>query len=386
MKPNRIPTLDGWRAIAIMLVVICHLGECLYANQADYEASLSRYGAFGVDLFFGLSGLLITKLLLEESRATGTISLGRFYARRAFRILPAYFAFLIGFTFFGLWQSGLELLSCLFFFRNYTSDTFAGAGTQHLWSLSVEEHFYLLWPGLLVALGPKRAKEWPARLALGVALWRMVESQMTTHLFPWAFDRFRTDLRLDALLWGCAVAFMLDDSEAREKLRKQLPVGGWLVVAAIVLVSIRFFMPLTSVLVAALIPFLLAGTVLRPTWLFSRFLELTPVAWLGRVSYSLYLWQAVFLIPAWEHPVGWWRQWPANLVLCVLAAAASYYGIEQPFLRMGRRWAAVGSSSILVLDAALRSEGGVFEPLPSEDAGYAIVPDGADRQSRQSRP
>src|SRR4029077_7135022 len=91
---KRIPTLDGWRALAISAVVLCHLGECLYPTQSDYEMSIWRYGAFGVDIFFGLSGLLITKLLLAEFEPTGSFHLGWVYIRRSFRILPPYLVFL----------------------------------------------------------------------------------------------------------------------------------------------------------------------------------------------------------------------------------------------------------------------------------------------------
>src|SRR5579859_3454716 len=324
---KRIPTLDGWRALAISAVLLCHLGECLYQTQSAYEMSIWRYGAFGVDIFFGLSGLLITKLLLAEFERTGSFHLDRFYVRRAFRILPPYLVFLAGYTVAGMWRSGWEVASCLLFFRNYAPDSVAGGGTQHL------------WPGLLAWIGARRSRDWAARLALLVGLWRLVESQMATPLFPAAFARFRTDLRLDALLWGCAVAFFLNDAHQREKLKRQLRFVVWIGLAGLTVVCIRYFSPLTSLIVATLIPMLLAGTVLHPRWLLSRFLDLPPVAWLGRISYSLYLWQGMFLIAAWEHPAAWWRQWPANLILSVSVAALSHYAVEKPLIRIGARLA-----------------------------------------------
>ena len=329
------PTLDGWRALAISAVVICHLGV---RTAADYETSVWRYGAFGVDFFFGLSGLLITSLLLTEFERTGSFHLGRFYIRRAFRILPPYLVFLAGYTLVGTWRSGWEVASCLLFFRNYAPDRLTADPTQHLWSLAVEEHFYLLWPGLLAWIGARRSRDWAVRLALLVGLWRMVESQLGASLFPEVFPRFRTDLRLDSLLWGCAVAFLLKDATYRAKLGRQLRFAVWIGLAAFTGLCIRFFTPLSSVLVATLIPFLLAGTVLHPQWLFSQFLSWAPVAWLGRISYSLYLWQQIFLITSWDHPA-WWRQWPANLVSALAVAALSHYFIEKPLIRAGRRLA-----------------------------------------------
>src|SRR5215218_6546752 len=153
---QRIPTLDGWRAIAISMVLWCHVSK----------SELAAYGGLGVDIFFGLSGLLITTLLLEEARSTGSMQLGQFYIRRAFRILPAYLLFLVGYTLIRGWRSAWEAISCLLFFRNYASDAVTDTGSLHLWSLAVEEHFYLIWPGLLVWMGVKRAKVWAPRLAL----------------------------------------------------------------------------------------------------------------------------------------------------------------------------------------------------------------------------
>ncbi len=116
---NRIPLLDGWRAIAIALVLANHVGQNLAGSEIVRDASVTRYGAFGVDIFFGLSGLLITRMLLEQYRASGSFRLREFYIRRAFRILPACFVFLAVYTALGWWKSNLELVSCVLFFRNY---------------------------------------------------------------------------------------------------------------------------------------------------------------------------------------------------------------------------------------------------------------------------
>ena len=182
---RRIPTLDGWRAIAIAAVAIHHIGRGFYTSEDAYASSITRYGAFGVDIFFGLSGLLITKLLLDEWRGSSSNSSGTagrdsknssfdlrgFYVRRAFRILPPYLAYLLVCTVAGLWRSPWEAAGCLLFFRNYVPDHLVGDATQHLWSLAVEEHFYLLWPGLLFLLKPRRGRIagscWHVRSACG---------------------------------------------------------------------------------------------------------------------------------------------------------------------------------------------------------------------------
>ncbi len=340
---KRIPTLDGWRAVAIAAVVIHHLARWFYQQESAYELSVTRFGAFGVDVFFGISGLLITKLLLEEFRRNGAFNLRGFYIRRAFRILPPYLMFLAVVTVAGQWRSGWEVGSCLLFFRNYVPDALAGWWTQHLWSLAVEEHFYLLWPGLLAWVGARRSKNLAAGLALAVALWRMVQWQLVPSLFPLVPEHFRTDVRLDALLWGCVVAFALDDAEARARLAKQLNFGVWAAMAGILGLCIVYYSALSSVMVAVLIPILLAGTVMNPQWTLSRVLDWAPVMWIGRISYSLYLWQALFLYPGWEHPAHWWQQWPANLPVTVAVAALSYCAIEKPLLRWGRKLGSEGS-------------------------------------------
>jgi peptidoglycan/LPS O-acetylase OafA/YrhL len=114
----RLPTLDGWRAIAILLVIWNHFGMNSFGTEAAFANSWATFGSFGVDIFFGISGLLITRLLLEERDRDGEFSLKGFYTRRAFRILPPCFAYLavVGVT-VGF-QSRLEIISSVFLFRN----------------------------------------------------------------------------------------------------------------------------------------------------------------------------------------------------------------------------------------------------------------------------
>jgi peptidoglycan/LPS O-acetylase OafA/YrhL len=357
-----MPVLDGWRALAIGSVLLHHAVQGFYATEDAYASSLTQYGAFGVDIFFGLSGILITRLLLREWDECGSLRLREFYIRRTFRILPPCLVFLAVYTALGLWQSKMELVSSLFFFRNYVPSLMTGFGSGHLWSLAVEEHFYLLWPGLLAICGPKRSGQVAAALALGFGLWRMVESQISPPLFPEIPAHFRTDLRLDALLWGCVVAFSLNNDSESKKLASQLRFPGWFAAVCILALSIRYYSPLTSVFVAVLIPAVLAGTLLHPEWWISRLLSLQPLAWLGRISYSLYLWQQVFLVPGWEPGRHVWQQWPWNIVLALSAACLSYYAVEQPLIALGRRLAirsrhSLGLSESSTVPAALAVDG-----------------------------
>jgi peptidoglycan/LPS O-acetylase OafA/YrhL len=336
---KRIPTLDGWRAVAILGVIWHHAMTFFFANEDLYNLTAARFGAFGVDVFFGLSGVLITGLLLKEWGETGSVSLKAFYTRRVFRIFPVCLVFLGVVAIAGLMHGPRELWSCLLFYRNYLPDGWLWRDTDHLWSLSVEEHFYLIWPGLLVLCGVKWGRNVAAWLAIAVGFWRLVEPQMGLHLLPEVPPHLRSDLRMDALLWGAVVAFTLNDARSREKLRLQLRFWPWLGLVVVALLSIRFYSNLTSMWLAVLIPMILAGTVLHPEWPVSRLLDSAPVAWIGRVSYSLYIWQQLLLVPGWEHPSHLWTRWPWNLAIILAVACTSYYLIETPLLRLGARLA-----------------------------------------------
>ena len=235
------------------MVMLHHIAMGFYLREDDfYQQSSTLFGAFGVDVFFGLSGLLITKLLLEEARDSGRISLRSFYIRRAFRILPPYLLFLTALVVFGTLRTRLELESCLLFFRNYIPPAMGTGYTQHLWSLAVEEHFYLLWPGLLVLSGTKRGRMIAAWVAIGVGLWRVVNAQ--NNFLPKLLPHFRTDLRLDALLWGCVAAFLLDNAAEREAVYRRLNGWVWTIVLVAAACSIRFYSLLTGLWLAMLVP------------------------------------------------------------------------------------------------------------------------------------
>ena len=174
-------------------------------------------------LFFAISGFLITNRLLEEYESAGHVSLRSFYIRRAFRILPAALTYLLtlcvlGFALGWIPLTAGQILSSALFFRNYWVEPAAQSWyTGHYWSLSVEEHFYLLWPGLLVALQPRRARWVVPPLALLFAIWRGFDTQFgwVAALNPaWRDLVGRTDYRMDGLLWGCTAAFVWDSKAA----------------------------------------------------------------------------------------------------------------------------------------------------------------------------
>jgi peptidoglycan/LPS O-acetylase OafA/YrhL len=336
-QPKRyLPTLDGWRAVAILLVTAFHASQTIWGDRPDI-VSITQFGALGVDLFFGLSGLLITKLLLEEQDRYGSISLQAFYVRRCFRVLlPCYIY--VGFVCAcSLVQNRTEILSSVFFFRNYLSEAYVGPYTIHLWSLAVEEHFYLLWPPLLVLFTTKHGRQVAMWLSVACGLWRIAGAQYFPPVAGAPFEHFRTDYRIDTLLWGCVIAFLLHDPRTLGQLKLRLTPTVWTLALAAFMLCLLFYSPLSQLWMPMLIPVLLAGTLTHPDWTLSRVLDFGPIRAIGRLSYSLYLWQLVFLVASIYPRPHWWQRFPANLVMAFLTAIVSYYFVETPLLRVGYR-------------------------------------------------
>ncbi|HLB08176.1 MAG TPA: acyltransferase, partial [Gemmatimonadaceae bacterium] len=215
-----IPTLDGWRAVAIIAVMASHAGHSYSAplGRGSFFDRISS-GTHGVNLFFAISGLLITSRLLEEWDTAGRVSLKRFYIRRAFRILPPALLYLACVALLG--AIGLlpvvreEFVAATLFYRNYLPAILGpgGAGffTSHYWSLGVEEHFYLFWPALLLFAGRKRALPVAIVVAVLVAVWRHFEAWREIMLYnaiqPTYFAR--SDTRIDSIMWGVVAALAL---------------------------------------------------------------------------------------------------------------------------------------------------------------------------------
>jgi peptidoglycan/LPS O-acetylase OafA/YrhL len=318
---TRIPTLDGWRGLAILLVLFDHTQTSLLNH---YFQPFTQTGGHGVTIFFVLSGFLITSKLIESP-----IDLKRFYIRRFFRLMPAAWTYLAVVLLLGL-LTGVHLenlagfSSCIFFYRNFEG-LGAGALTGHFWSLSLEEQFYLVWPCLLLLAGVRRCRWIAVAGAVGCAVYRW---------FFWAhYDRIilsgQTQVRADALLVGCVLAMLLADPRIRRNAEQW---SKFLAVPAIAafLFSIAQYHWIFPLFESVAIACLIAATTLHPASNFSRWLSFAPLAWLGAISYSLYIWQQLFM--AFHSP------W-AMCVFLPLAALVSYYLIERPATQWGHRLA-----------------------------------------------
>jgi len=332
------PTLDGWRAIAILGVIVCHAASALEVHNPR-ALRITETGAKGVDLFFAISGFLITSRLLDEFRSTGRIHLGAFYVRRAFRILPPFLAYitviLIGAALGGWVLSMADIITSLTLTRNYLAPFDDGSWyTGHLWSLSVEEHFYLLWPALLILCRPRWGGMVAFALAILVVIWAIVEFrlQLLQRVLPDAGYYVRTDICLGKLLFAAAAAVFLDQQPALA--RRIFPPWSATLIVFVLLAVIAIRPPLSIHLESVLFAALISATVVNPRTILGNALEFAPMRWIGKVSYSLYLWQQFFLP---ESPVLEIQRFPWCFPGMIVAAVGSYFLIEQPMIGLGRR-------------------------------------------------
>jgi peptidoglycan/LPS O-acetylase OafA/YrhL len=329
---RRLPSLDGLRAVSVLLVIIGHASNTTGAPR--WFSFAEPYANFGVRVFFVISGFLITHLLLKEHAKADRIDLPDFYVRRFFRIFPAAYVY-VGFIAVAFWPTltATDLVTAFGYLSNYHPGRPWEFG--HLWSLAVEEQFYLLWPLALVAFFPARYKV--AFLAIvGAPVIRA--ALFLVHRPEGAYLWFPS--LADSLATGCLLAI----SRGRLAPFASKFMGRWfLVVPAVTVLLVQFGETkllgrgTNAFYWVAVVPLIHLGIALtiehalrRPYWI----LNARPVAWIGGLSYSLYLWQQLFLAP--RSPFAW-RAWPTNVGLTLALACASYYLVEQPALRLRER-------------------------------------------------
>jgi peptidoglycan/LPS O-acetylase OafA/YrhL len=335
-----IPSLDGLRAISIALVLLSHLGGTAGFPASHQTMSFFALGTLGVQVFFVISGFLITTLLLRELDETGTVSLRRFYFRRTLRIFPPYYALLAAMAIAGVlgWVSvsGNDLFHAFTYTSNYNFDREWNLG--HTWSLGVEEQFYLLWPAVLVLLGRRRGLIAAAAFALAAPLVRVGIWYLLPDYRPAIGNSFETVA--DALAIGCLLAGTRDLLWEQPAFRRFLASRWMLAAPAIIGVFAALDRPRTNALVGTTmmslaIALIIERSVRFPDDQIGRVLNSRPFRFVGVLSYSIYLWQQPFLnrdLPSTT------TSFPLNIALVFTLALASYYIIERPSLRLRQRW------------------------------------------------
>ncbi len=358
------PGLDGLRAVAVLLVMLSHtelafLFSWMVATRGN---GYLQGGVLGVDLFFVLSGFLITALLLGGSTASGgrPKQAASFYARRALRLLPALFVFLlVGLAYdLSVHTPRATIIGTYVAALLYYSNWYRAAGEPvsasmgHLWTLSIEEQFYLVWPAiLLVALGFRRRL-----LVVGLVMVAAIVAVMVNRAVLWNGTAqvvelsSRTDTRADALLVGALVAQLW--SRRRTPTRGLAP-AAW-VAAVFLVLCVAFARVSRDALVRPTSGFLYLGgftliaiamgviilAVVEGAWGASGPLTWRPLRAVGRVSYGLYLWHLLVFVAV-VHYLSSWPAVPQILVAWTLSFActlASWWLIEKPFLRLKSRF------------------------------------------------
>lgn len=353
ITPNNatyIPALDGFRGIAILLVVIGHWGFGQYLP-----------GGFGVNLFFFISGFLITRLMINEHKKNGKVDLKNFYARRMLRLYPALIFMLavsVSYTvLIGCQVSLNDILSTLFYYRNYymiygKPDVSFQCSKVYgiVWSLAVEEHFYIIFPVLFLLLYKRLVYlvTTIAVLLVGVLLWRfyIVDTQGISSLVVERIYRL-TDTRADAILYGCLLSIIMDSSIKDAYMRF---VSHKLTFTIAVLILLFTFVyrdlafretyrySLQGLVFLCLIPAVLyARTYKHLLTIFNH----SVLTYIGKISYSLYMfhWVGVCLAEYYVGPERGGFSWlaiaiPVGLGLTLI----SFYFVEKPMIAIRKRF------------------------------------------------
>ncbi|MFO1019356.1 MAG: acyltransferase [Planctomycetales bacterium] len=337
---GRIPSLDGMRAIAILMVLLTHACQTRrfpVTSEAEpwVKEFLITFASFGVEVFFVLSGFLITVLMMREIDRTDKLDLGAFYRRRAYRILPAYVALLIVVAVLQLCDltslRAIDWLAALTYTINFLERPAWEIG--HAWSLSIEEHFYLLWPMVVVLVPAKRRV--PALLLCLANCFLLRWYVLLFHPEWTSMAELWTFTRLDSIATGCLLAVLAQETGWRnflDRLSRYWPVALGLLTASLFFghISTKLAVGCGYTLNAACLGLLLWTAVQKnPNWLNTNILGS-----IGLGSYSLYLWQQLFLNP---YSKSWWTAFPENICLTMVVAWLSYRLIETPFLKLKDR-------------------------------------------------
>ena len=351
MNAKYYPSLDGLRAFAVMLVM---LGHAITPRV--------RSGGIGVDVFFVLSGFLITSLLSAEIERYGRLNLRNFYVRRILRLFPALFVTTALFCIIATLQdrqfptrTALIAITHTANWARAVFDVHLGL-VQHYWSLACEEQYYLIWPLVVLMLertlrGPDQKALVLIALAVALAVYRysLADKVDAARIY------FALDTHMDGLVLGSALAYLLRGS-AREVLSRQGRLLGWVVVplCGLILAWIMYRMTwrdpwmgrygyaLTAFASAILIADLMAGSHSWQRWP----LSLAPAVYVGRISYGIYLLHPlVFYVVALVLPATLPRSVsiPIKIAASIAAAALSYHAYERRFLKLKERFGRGGA-------------------------------------------
>ncbi|WP_290338073.1 acyltransferase family protein [Ferruginibacter paludis] len=337
---DRLPALDGIRAVSISLVLFSHLSNAFKVNQQTHFI-IEQAGVLGVHIFFVISGFLITTLLLKEKIHTGNISLKNFYIRRALRIFPVAFLYLFCMLLLNaLLHLNIPLkcfLGAAFFMGNLAY--FQGNWyTAHYWSLSIEEQYYLVFPLLLKKF--TNSIDWLLIIAIfGIVFFRALA--YSGHFPEWPF------LKLTGLLIYQSDGVLMGSLLAVAAFKNWLPITFFQKYGVYITLILPFFIwpfysnrigidALNPAIATLMIALLLHSVIIAEQTMLFRLLNNKYAILVGKLSFSLYIWQQ--LLTGIDGKLGRFAQFPQNLLLIALLAWSSYYFFERRFLRVKNKF------------------------------------------------
>lgn len=354
---GHVPGLDGIRGLAILLVVGLHIGFILKHDGSSYLPG----GFLGVDIFFVLSGFLITALLLDEHGQRGRVSFPRFYLRRACRLLPALFVLLAANFLYAVvshkpLRAEVKAIGAIVLYVSditQSAHKFMPQELAHTWSLSVEEQFYFVWPTVFVlalAWQLRRRPHWwntvvPTLVPIGIAativarimVWRTL-GYPAAYMLPFC--------RSDELLVGCGLAFLWHAGRLHRRFSGLL---AWASLAGLGVVALAWkqnnqAMYYGGFTLVALGTAAVIHAVLMADQSLTAAFTWRPLRAVGRVSYGLYLWHVMIFDIVARHyrTMNPWGKVVIGLLLTAVATLGSWFLIEQPFLRLKRRYTRAG--------------------------------------------
>ncbi len=341
MSGDRLKGLDGIRGIAVLLVVIYHICEFLGPNWSHLQ-NITKTWNFGVDIFFVLSGFLITWLFIKEERSYRGISLKNFYVRRTIRILPAALTFLsviallkiVNFSNYEINTPWSGFISAALFVKNY--HPLSGNEVGHFWSLAIEEHFYITLPSVFILSKKTKNRIFLlSTLALIAPFWKHFNlAYFGAEFVNWK----RSDIRMEPMLYGCLLALIRDTDGLqiiKSKTFNRLPIFSVCIIYIVLSYAIRSELPGYVNALTPSIRFLSVAIIINilietDSKTLNQIFSSRILVFFGSISYSLYLWQQYF---CYSLPRTWDKSLPFNFILAVIFACGSYYLIEKPILR-----------------------------------------------------
>jgi len=346
MMVGHIRGFDGLRAISVILVLVTHLGVFhALPEQQFIRDRIWRLcsGETGVNIFFTLSGFLITRILLVEYQFTGTINLKKFYIRRFLRLTPPFIVFIlinIVLSYIGLfdiWWPGL--LISFFYLYNFIPTTLYDIHLGHTWSLAVEEQFYVFWPFLIRTLS--RSLIYFVMLILII-----ISTVLLLYLPDIVIPGTRSGIKLNDLFHGGRLLIPALGPIMIGSFFAFIQTSKWIVKLNLIFFSIIFFLfPIWSpgALLEIAPIFQSFGTASMLTWMLLNqqsplisLLEWNPISYIGRISYGIYLYHVIFM--GMGRGAGLIRTFPLDLLVSVVFAIISYEFMERRILRLKDRF------------------------------------------------